>query len=181
AWYRRQWLQHFTFLYGGEIFDHTRGRFDANRLLDEGLRFGGYDGLLLWPAYPRIGVDERSQWDFYDDLPGGRAALRELATQARARGGRVFIPYLPWDAPGECRHGEPPVAARELARVIADIDADGVFLDTIGAIPAQFRQEIDRARPGVVFCAEIQPGLPSIAQITGSWDQAEHRHAGEID
>ncbi len=181
AWYRRQWLQHFTFLYGGEIFDHTRGRFDANRLLDEGLRFGGYDGLLLWPAYPRIGVDERSQWDFYDDLPGGRAGLRELATQARARGGRVFIPYLPWDAPGECRHGEPPVAAQELARVVADIGADGVFLDTIGSTLPQFRREIDRVRSGVVFCAELQPGPRAIEHITGSWDQAEHRQPGEVN
>jgi hypothetical protein len=181
AWYRHQWLQHFTFLYGGEIFDHAQGRFDVNRLLDAGLRFGGYDGLLLWPAYPRLGVDERSQWEFYDDLPGGRAGLRELATAARARGARVFVPYLPWDAPGECRHGESPVAARELARVVADIGADGVFLDTIGSILPQFRHEIDRTGSGVVFCAELQPGLRAIEHITGSWDQAEHRQTAEVD
>jgi hypothetical protein len=88
---------------------------------------------------------------------------------------------LPWDAPGECRHGEPPLAAQELARVVADIGADGVFLDTIGNILPQFRREIDRVRRGVVFCAELQPGRQAIAHITGSWDQAEHRHAGEID
>jgi hypothetical protein len=181
AWYRGQWLQHFTFLYGREVFDHARGRLDIDRLLDDGQRFGGYDGVLLWPAYPRLGVDERSQWDFYDDVPGGRVGLRALTARARQRGTRVFIPYLPWDAPGECRHGEPPQAARELARVVAAIDADGVFLDTIGAIPPQFRREIDRLRAGVVFCAEMQPGPPSIAHITGSWDQAAHPYAAEVD
>jgi hypothetical protein len=181
AWYREQWLQRFTFLYGREIFDHDHQRFDVDRLLDDGQRFGGYDGVLLWPAYPRLGIDQRSQWDFYDDLPGGWADLRALAARAHGRGTRVFIPYLPWDAPGESRHGAPALAARELARVIGDMDADGVFLDTIGAIPAQFRREIDRVRPGVVFCSEMQPGPQSIAQITGSWDQAAHREVAEVD
>src|SRR5207247_5368908 len=57
AWYRDQWLQHFTFLYGREVFDHAGSRLDVDRLLDDGARFGGYDGVLLWPAYPRLGVD----------------------------------------------------------------------------------------------------------------------------
>lgn len=181
SWYRSQWLQHFTFLYGREIFDHQRHRFDVDRLLDDGMRFGSYDGLLLWPAYPRIGVDERSQWDFYDDLPGGRDGLRALAARARKRGTRIFLPYLPWDAPGESRHGKEPPAARELARLVAEVEADGVFLDTTGAISAQFRREIDRVSQGVVFCAEMQPGLSAIEQITGSWDQASHDHVAEID
>lgn len=180
-WYRRQWLQHFTFLYGSEIFDHARQQFDLDRLLDDGLRFGGYDGVLLWPQYPRIGVDERDQWAFYDDLPGGRPGLRALAERARARGIRVFIPYLPWDVFPAAHRGDPSGAARHLARVVADIGADGVFLDTIGSIPTRFRRAIDLARPGVVFCSEGQPGIEAVALITGSWDQARHDHAGEVD
>jgi hypothetical protein len=180
-WYRQQWLQHFTFLYGGEIFDHARQRFDLDRLLEDGRRFGGYDGLLLWPQYPRLGVDERDQWAFYDDLPGGREGLRALAEQARAGGTRVFIPYLPWDTPPAVRHGEPPHAARQLARVVAEMGADGVFLDTMDSVLPAFRREIDRVRPGVVFCSEGQPDLSAIALITGSWDQARHDHAGEVD
>ncbi|HWE61390.1 MAG TPA: hypothetical protein VHB98_06740, partial [Chloroflexota bacterium] len=156
AWYRDQWLQHFTFLYGGEVFDHAQGRLDVGHLLDDGRRFGGYDGLLLWPGYPRLGVDARSQWDFYDDLPGGRAGLRRLAEQARRRGTRVFIPYLPWDAPPEWRPGMESSAARDLARAVAEIDADGVFLDPMESILPEVRQAIDRVRPGVVFCSEGQ-------------------------
>jgi len=181
AWYRDQWLQHFTFLYGREIFDHARGLLDVDRLLDDGRRFGGYDGVLLWPAYPRIGVDERSQWDVYDDLPGGRAGLRALAERARTRGARVFIPYLPWDASPRARHGMTTTTAEELARVVGDIGADGVFLDTMKSVGADVREAIDRVRRGVVFCSEGQPDIDAIAHITGSWDQAEHRHAAEVD
>jgi hypothetical protein len=180
-WYRGQWLQHFTFMYGSEIFDHARQRFDLGRLLDDGRRFGGYDGVLLWPQYPRIGVDERDQWAFYDDLPGGRPGMRALAEQARARGTRVFIPYLPWDVSPAIRHDGPHSAAHELARAVAEIGADGVFLDTMHSIPPHFRREIDRVRPGVAFCSEGQPGIEAIGQITGSWDQAAHDHAGEVD
>jgi hypothetical protein len=180
-WYQRQWLQHFTFLYGSEIFDHARQQFDLDRLLEAGRRFGGYDGLLLWPQYPRIGVDERDQWSFYDDLPGGRAALRALIERARGRGTRIFIPYLPWDTPPAARHGESPYAAQQLARVISEIEPDGVFLDTMDSILPSFRRAIDRARPGVVFCSEGQPDLSAIELITGSWDQARHEYTGEVD
>ena len=36
---------------------------------------------------------------------------------------------------------------RELARLIVDVDADGVFLDTLGMITPEFRQAIDRHKP----------------------------------
>ncbi|MGH2344113.1 MAG: hypothetical protein ACRDG4_02730 [Chloroflexota bacterium] len=181
AWYRNQWVQHFTFLYGKEIFDHRRGRLDVDQLLDDGQRFGGYDGILLWPAYPRIGVDERDQFDFYDDLPGWRLGVRELADRARERGTRVFIPYLPWDMIPDSRHGIPAAAPSKLARAVEDMAVDGVFLDTMDSIRSQFRAEIDARRSGVVFCSEGQPGRQIIGEITGSWDQAEHRHIGEVD
>jgi hypothetical protein len=48
------------------------GAYLVDEFLDHGLReFGGYDSLVLWHAYPRIGVDERNQFDFYCDMPGG--------------------------------------------------------------------------------------------------------------
>ena len=64
------------------------------RLLDEAEReFGGFDGVVLWHAYPVIGIDERNQFDFYRDVPG----LRELVADLRGRGVRVFVDYNPWD------------------------------------------------------------------------------------
>jgi hypothetical protein len=156
GWYRDQIVQHFTFMYGRELLNLETGEFEIDRFLNDGERdFGGYDGMLIWGVYPRLGVDERSQWDFYDDLPGGREGLRAMAKRARARGVRFFVPYKPWDRSSDL-HGRPDhVAGHErLAELVADVDADGVFLDTMSAISREFREELDRARPGVVFCSE---------------------------
>jgi hypothetical protein len=173
AWYQRQLVQHFTFLYGREILNMEEGAFDLDRFLDEAERdFGGYDGMLAWGVYPRIGIDERTQWDFFDDLPGGRAGLRDLARRARERGVRFFVPYKPWDIAAEARGEaiEPPHEG--LATLVADVEADGVFLDTMSAIDRTFRDALDRVRPGVVLCSEGRVKGAAFETITGSWDQS---------
>lgn len=172
AWYQNQWVQHFTFLYGAEILNLHTGRLELDRLLDMGAReFGGFDAFLAWGGYPRLGIDPRTQWDFYDDLPGGRAGLRELGRQARARGARFFLPYLPWDRkPGDETNPEAS-HTHELARLIAETEADGVFLDTLSGIGSEFRQAVDRLRPGVVFCSEGRARPESLELVTGSWSE----------
>jgi|GEM_PF-2318474 len=171
-WYRDQLVQHFTFLYGREILDLESGQFDLERFLDEGARdFGGYDGMLIWGVYPRIGVDERTQWDFYDDLPGGRSGLQAMARRARERGVRFFVPYKPWDQAAALAGGEVEPDHVSLARLVADIEADGVFLDTMSAVAGEMRAALDTARPGVVFCSEGRAKRAAFEVITGSWDQ----------
>ncbi len=66
AWFQDQLVQHFTFLYGRELLNIQTGQFEIDRFLDDAERdFGGYDGMLLWGGCPRLGIDERSQWDFF--------------------------------------------------------------------------------------------------------------------
>jgi hypothetical protein len=175
-WYSEQFVQHFTFLYGREILDLERGEFNLDRFLDEGERdFGGYDGFLIWGVYPRIGVDERTQWDFYDDFPGGRQGLKQISERARARGVRFFVPYKPWDRSASLHQRQTPPDEEELARLIVDTAADGVFLDTMDMINPTFRQAIDQLKPGVVFCSEGRAEGKAREIITGSWDQSSHR------
>lgn len=175
-WYADQFVQHFTFLYGREILNLESGAFELERFLDEGERdFGGYDGFLIWGVYPRLGVDERTQWDFYDDLPGGRAGLREMALSARKRGARFFVPYKPWDR-SAALHGQTTTPDEEqLAQLIVDTGADGVFLDTMEMITPAFRQAIDRRKPGVVFCSEGRARGPALEIVTGCWEQSPNR------
>ncbi len=46
------------------LYDFAERRFTPDRLLaDAQARFGGFDGVVLWHAYPVIGIDERNQWD----------------------------------------------------------------------------------------------------------------------
>ncbi len=176
AWYRGQWVQHFTFLYGREILNLKTHQFEIERFLAESKRdFGGYDGILLWGVYPRIGVDERTQWDFFDDMPGGRAGLRLLVDTAHAQGVRVFVPYKPWDNSAQ-RHGQPTLSGPdELARLVREIDADGVFLDTMSSLDPAFRASIDAQRSGVVLCSELRVTPEAFEIITGSWDQSYTR------
>ena len=66
---------HFTFLYDRSLYDPDKG-YNLDAFLEDGQRaFGGYDAVLLWQAYPRIGLDQRNQFDFYRDMPGGLEGL----------------------------------------------------------------------------------------------------------
>jgi len=180
-WCSEQWVQHLAFVYGSEVFDHSRRVIDSTRLLEGSRRFGGYDATLIWSGYPRLGIDDRSQWDLYDDLPGGRSGLRSLAEFLRLQNTRVFFPFLPWDLLPRygCSQTIDPVA--ELARLVADVRPDGIFLDTVGGILPEYRAAIDDVCAGVAFCSEEDPAPPEIELVTTSWDQARHDHRCEVD
>jgi len=168
-WTARAFVCHFTFLYDQAIYDVRAGKYRLNEFLNQGRReLGGYDALLLWPAYPRIGVDERNQFDFYRDLPGGLKGLRRLIRQAHRRGVKVLLAYNPWDT-GTRREGRPDEEV--LADLIATVEADGLFLDTLSAASQALRQAVDRARPGVALEPEGHPAVEQLALCNLSWAQ----------
>ncbi len=168
-WMRDIRLTHFSYAFGREFFDYASGKPDIDALLDAGRAFGGYDAVLLWHEYPRLGLDARTQWDFYDDYPGGRTALRALVDRAHERNVRVFLPFKPWDrSPVE---NDTQTTAR-IAALIAELDIDGVFFDTMNTVPESFRAAIDAAKPGVVFITESEPHeYRALEMITSSWNQ----------
>jgi hypothetical protein len=102
----------------------TNGRFDVAGFLDRTADYGGFDGVVLWHAYPVIGIDDRNQFDFYRDVPG----LRDVVAEFQSRGIRVFLDYNPWDT-GTRR--APHDDAEELALLATELGADGMFLDTM--------------------------------------------------
>ncbi|HOV68810.1 MAG TPA: hypothetical protein PLZ84_00625 [Clostridia bacterium] len=168
-WYKSTYIHHFTYLYGKEIYNYQEGKVEPVRLAAQGEEFGGYDAVLLWHQYPRLGADSRTQWDFFDEFPGGRDGLRDITKQFHDIGIRVFLPFKPWDLhTSQSLDG----AGTELARLVKDTDIDGVFLDTMSSIPPGFRQAVDNVKKGVVFCSESQPdGQKEFEVLTGSWDQ----------
>lgn len=168
-WLRGCQFQHFTYTYGREACGAAGDRIDVEGLLQAGEAFGGYDAVLLWHQYPRLGLDRRSQWDFYDDFPGGRAGLKQLVEQLHARGVRAFLPFKPWDAGID---ETPRQAVEQMARLVIECEIDGIFFDTMDSVPEGLRALIDAGRPGVAFLTEGQPANPlALEQITGSWDQ----------
>ena len=64
----------------------TPARFTPDRFCAEAEReFGGFDGIVLWHAYPVIGIDERNQFDWYRDVPGLRELVADLPGARRPR------------------------------------------------------------------------------------------------
>ncbi len=176
SWLQEQIVHHFTFLYGREVLNLETGQFEFGRLLDEGERdFGGYDALILWGTYPRLGVDERTQWDFYDDFPSGRPGMRNLIEKVHERGVKVFIPYTPWDQSLALSGNRTRSDDQELAKLIQEIDADGVFLDTLSSLDAKLQHTVESTRPGVAFCSEGRALRASLRSITCSWEQSQSR------
>jgi sulfatase modifying factor 1 len=165
AWTRRCFAVALAWLWDELLYDHDAGRFTPERYCaDAERRFGGLDGIVLWQAYPVIGIDERNQFDLYRDVPG----LRDLVASLRGRGLRVFVDYNPWDV-GTRR--EPVDDAEAIARLVGDLDADGVFLDTMKEAGPELRAAVDRARPGVAFEGESTLPLDRIRDHHLSWAQ----------
>ncbi|MFO1477108.1 MAG: formylglycine-generating enzyme family protein [Verrucomicrobiota bacterium] len=156
-------------LWDEEFFDPQSGEFTVNAFLDTGEReFGGYDSIVLWHAYPRIGVDDRNQFDFYRDMPGGLGGLRGVVRQCHRRGVRVYIDYNPWDT-GTRREPESDMDA--LVEMVRALEVDGIFLDTLGTESREFRGKLDAARPGVILEGELPVPLDRLADQQASWAQ----------
>ena len=159
----------FVMLCDEQFYNPREARYQAAAWLEEGQReFGGYDSVVLWHAYPRIGVDDRNQFGMYRDMPGGLAGLQALAGEFHARNVKVYIDYNPWDT-GTRREGKPDVDA--LAELVGAINADGIFLDTLRRGAAELRTRLDAVRPGVALEGEIALPLESVHDHHLSWAQ----------
>jgi hypothetical protein len=168
-WWKDCAVHNFTFLYGKQAFDHDNQVIDTERLLKEGEEFGGYDSVILWNLYPRLGIDKRTQWDFYDDFPGGREALRKAVDEFHENGVYVFLPYIPWD---RGRNESTDSMGEEFVRIVKDTNADGYHLDTMVNLPYSYRKGLDELRPGLVLMTQHHPGKKhSMEFLTASWDE----------
>ena len=146
------------------LYDFEAHRFTPERLLaDARDRLGGLDGLVLWHAYPVIGIDNRNQWDFYRDVPG----LGDLIATLHDAGVRVFVDYNPWDTGTRRSRGD----VVELAALVRDLKADGVFLDTLKEANPALVDALEAARPGIALEGESKLPLTRIADHSLSWAQ----------
>ncbi|NQT60663.1 MAG: SUMF1/EgtB/PvdO family nonheme iron enzyme [Bacteroidetes bacterium] len=166
SWYCDAVVEHITFMYDLSFYELGKG-YKIDEFLDHGEReFGGYDIIMLWHAYPRIGCDERNQFDFYREMPGGLTGLRKVVDRCHKRGVKVFIDYNPWDT-GTRREGKSD--HESVTEIVVALDADGIFLDTMSASNDNLRKSLDAVRPGVVFETEGSPTTEAAEVVTGSW------------
>lgn len=150
-----------AWLWDARLYDMESDRFTPQRLMDLlQEQYGGIDGIVLWHAYPVIGIDERNQFDFYD-VPG----LHDLVVWFRSHGVRVLLDYNPWDTATTRPAGS---HATELRRTLDSLDADGIFLDTLkqGAVELIATVGTDRALE-----SESTVSISAMATHQLSWAQ----------
>ena len=169
AWVPGSYACYFLMLNDERFYDAANGRYRTQEWLEACQRdFGGVDSVVLWHAYPRIGLDDRNQFDFYRDQPGGLRGLRTVVDELHRAGVRSYIDYNPWDT-GTRREAKGDIDM--LCEIVAALDVDGIFLDTMKEGAADFRKKLDAVRTGVVLEGEISLPMERIADHHMGWAQ----------
>lgn len=147
-----------AWLWDEQLYDHQAARFTVHEFVQHGHdEFGGFDGVLLWHAYPIIGIDDRNQYAFYREVP----ELPQVVTQFQQRGVKVFVTVYPWES------SDP----EEIAALVRWSGADGIFLDVVREAPVDVRKALDDVRPGLTIEGESRLPLARIEDHTMSWAQ----------
>jgi formylglycine-generating enzyme required for sulfatase activity len=169
SWVPGSYACYFLMLNDGRFYDAEADRYRVAEWLEMVQReLGGCDSVVLWHAYPRIGIDDRNQYDFYRDQPGGLEGLRTVVEELRRAGVRSYINYNPWDIHTR-RETKPDVDM--LCEMVTALGVDGIFLDTMKEGAAGFRAKLDAVRPGVVLEGEISLPMERIADHHMAWAQ----------
>ena len=160
-WIKDKYLLTLQMAWDHQYYDAVEGKYKLDEFLKTGKELmGGYDVYSIWPTWPRLGVDQRNQWDLYEDLPGGLEKMRELSQMCQDLGTKFFIAFNPWD---QSTRKEDPF--KGMARLIEATNADGVVLDTRGSSSHELQQAADSVRAGVIMYSEgmaIPKDMPGI-------------------
>jgi formylglycine-generating enzyme required for sulfatase activity len=167
AWTQSAFVEHLLMIHDRSFYDPSARRYEVDRLLDDlESRFGGIDAVLLWHSYPNLGIDDRNQYDLIRDMPGGVEGVRAAVDAFHRRGVRVLFPINLWDQ-GTRAEGVPDSAA--IARLMADVGADGLNGDTLAGFPPVFRRESDAAGRPLALEPTDSPPAMALSWNTMSW------------
>jgi formylglycine-generating enzyme required for sulfatase activity len=160
-WIKGSYLIMLQMAWDREFYDRLTGKYNYADILKKGIeQFGLIDVYGIWPTWPRLGLDQRNQWDLYRDLPGGTKQLRNFVKMSQQSGTKFFIAYNPWDkSTREEDH------YRGMAGMIAETEADGVVLDTSGSSSKELQEAADSVKKGVIMYSEgmaVTKDMPGI-------------------
>ncbi len=160
AWIRESYLIILQMAWDREFFDRMTGKYNFPDFIKRYSEiFGHTDVYGIWPTWPRLGLDNRNQWDLYRDLPGGMNQLKIFVKFSHQAGTRFFIAYNPWD--NSTRKED---HLKGMAQMIKETDADGVVLDTRGRSSFELQAAADSVRKGVIMYSE---GMAVIRDMPG--------------
>lgn len=149
-WIRNAYVSHLIMAWDEMFYDTEEKKYTLEDFIRRGKKwYGGDDFIAIWPSWPTLGLDQRNQWDLYEDLPGGLNNINQLAKKCRRLGARFFISYNPWDTDTRKENH-----CEGMARLIEAVGADGVVLDTKGSSSYQLQRSADSVRKGVIMYSE---------------------------
>jgi len=164
AWMKNCYLMLLQFAWDKKYFNYQDQKYTFyENLFEYDSLTGGYDIFTLWPTWPRLGLDQRNQWDMYRDLPGGLKELHKQVEFTHQAGKKYFISFNPWDE--GTRKEEQLKGMEELLR---ETNADGVVLDTKGSSSFELQATADKVKPGIIMYSEgmaVPRDMPGI--VTG--------------
>jgi len=174
-WTQSAFIQPQLMVHDRFFYDPVNERYTVDKYLaDVTARYGGIDSVLLWHTYPNLGIDDRNQFDFFADLPGGQAAVRAMVEDFHRHGIKVLFPVMVWDR-GTNNSGKPGETIwTKLSEELKAVGADGVNGDTMDGMPRLFaRTSVDEGHP---LALEPETGLASDEMVSyntltwGYWD-----------
>ena len=161
------------------FYDLNSGRYTVDRYLDDlEKRYGGIDAVLIWPTYPNMGIDNRNQLDMIRSMPGGIKAVRQMIRDFHLRGVRVLFPMMMWDQGTRDAGASWPDA---IAKLMADIGADGINGDTQDGVPLAFSKAADKIGHPLVFEPEGGPSDEALAYNLLTWGQYQYPFVPLVD
>lgn len=165
AWTPSCYAVGLVWLWDERFYDHHAGRFTVETYLADARRTtGGLDAVVLWHAYPVIGLDPRNQFDYYRQVPDLAAVIERL----HAGEVRVFLDYNPWDVGTRRAPGSDPA---ELAALVSELGADGIFLDTLREADTSLVAALDGASMALALEGESRLPLDRVEDHALSWAQ----------
>ena len=161
AWMKNKYLMLLQFAWDKKYYDYEQQKYTFyNSLFEYDSLTGGYDIFTIWPTWPRLGLDQRNQWDMYRDLPGGLGEIRRQVAFTHQAGKKYFISFNPWD---EGTRKEDLLIGME--KLLIATNADGVVLDTRGSSSRELQETADKVKPGIIMYSEgmaVPKDMPGI-------------------
>ena len=178
-WTQSSFMQPQMMVQDRYFYDPVARKYTVDRYLDDlQKRYGGIDAVLIWPTYPNMGIDNRNQHDMIRCMPGGIEGVKQMVADFHRRGVRVLFPMMMWDQ-GTRDSGESWPNA--IAKIMAEIGADGINGDTQDGVPLAYSQVADQIGHPLVFEPEGGPSDEALAWNIMTWGQYQYPFTPLVD
>ena len=178
-WTQSSFIQPQMMVHERYFYDPVAGKYTVDKYLDDlDKRYGGIDAVLIWPTYPNMGVDDRNQLDMVRSMPGGVEGVRKMVADFHKKGVRVLFPMMMWDQGTRDPGDSWPDA---FAKLMKQIDADGVNGDTQDGVPLAFSLAAEKVNHPLAFEPEAGPSDEALAWNVLTWGQYSYQFAPTAD